>query len=190
MGFPWIYREIRRLVTQKALQTRTARAIARKAGLKIRAGQLIRIANSTGIFSYVNSYANDLAYTGAHDAGLELPFPRDTPTIYPHAEDIMVRQGDYRGFGEARFIANVTAVGTGGASVFASVDDGLGVRGFLIEPPSFPLDEVGFHVSDWKPFAWDVNALGTREERIRWLIDNPGGEAGSFYVGFCQLQTR
>jgi len=189
--FGLTYREIIRMLRGELLNVPTARTIARRAGIRTNFApdpEIIRAPNPSGVFSWPQH--DDYGYEGVHDAGLLLPFPRDTPTIYLHDEDITVRQGDFRSVTEARLVVNVTGVGTTGASLIASVDDGTGDHGFTVAPPSAPLDEIGCHVSPWREFGWDSEAGGIFMERIRWLVDNPGSTSGDFYVGFCQLQTR
>ncbi len=148
----------------------------------------MKAVNPMTTFSWPRDDAN--GYEGTHGAGAELPFPRDTPTIYPHPEHITVRQADWRSFSEARLIANVTAVGTSGASLLFIDDEGEGERGFSVAAPSAPLDSVGFHVSAWRQFAWESSDTGMRRVRTRLVIANPGGSSGSFNVGLCQVQAR
>lgn len=102
MVFEGVDREIRRLIRNQLLQTRMARAIARKAGIRqgSAAGTLPQV---LATFSTANS-----------DEGYEIPYTTSTP--FPNA----VIQPDLTGISQARLVANVVAGGGEGVLLTAS----------------------------------------------------------------------
>jgi hypothetical protein len=191
--FPKTYRALVEMIKGELLQRSVAKNIARKAGVRaFTPTSTVTLApDSASIFSWPQN--ETYGYVGEHEAGTDLPFPYEASVDSggePHAADIMTKLTDFSGVTEARLIANVTDAGTSGASLVAVIVDGSGDRGFTLEPPSAPLDSVGFHVSPWRALAdtYPENSISLAITRFR--IDNPGGNSGDFSVGFCQLQTQ
>lgn len=187
MSFPNTYTEVAEMALRNLLFTPTTRDIARKAGLRLGGARGGEGARLWGNFSYVTEAITDAGYTAPYPAGLEPAF------LTLGGIEPMRKLMDAKGVSQARLVANVTAAGKAGSTLFVEVEGGGGERGFQVSPPSVPLDEAGLQVSSWREFFEVASFAGeaSTPEYLRWVISNPGGAAtGTFSVGLCQLQTK
>jgi hypothetical protein len=204
MSFPSTYRGIKEAITSVLLETGTARDIARKAGIRLTPSSAVSASAAAVLLGQFNDVGAG-PYEGIYLAEEQFLFPGFA--VAPGAdyiEDWMVPYTDGRGLTEARLIANVPTAGdVTDSRLNVIVDDGAWNAanmpsispGSFVTAPSIPLDEAGFHVSDWMPFDGEVGfagyVSGERQAPFSWHVTNPGAVAGgSFYVGLCQLQVR
>lgn len=176
MPFRKSYAEILEMIGKALLDTSMARAIVRRAGVWP-AGALGGIPDIFGTFSEITDTSG---YVGEYTSA---------EFYFPDGSQSMARYADTAGISEARILVTTTGVGATGSILLVEVDGGEGVRGFVDEPPSAPLDSIGLHVSEWRRFSWEPATLG-RAALIRWVVSNPADAGGEFAVGLCQLQVR
>lgn len=173
------------LIRRSLKEIRMARAIVRKSGVKP-GGAEGAAGGSTpdvwGSFVYITDTSLGFALTApAGQSEFAFPVPGQAK---------MDRRSDMEGATEARLLVTTTSEGLAGARLLVAVSGGAGTRGFIGEPPSAPLDEIGIHVSPWRSFAWDVVEGESNRQGLLWRVSNPNLSTGSISVGLCQLQVR
>ena len=161
------------MIEDALLETPTARAIVRKAGLPAGSPSSGIPPDVWGEFTLINHEA--LGYQESYTAGAISPFP----AAYPEAMD---RLADWSGITEARLLVTVTQAGNAGSYLAVNSDEAL------FEPSGLicPLDSAGVHLSAW----CSVNKLSGDALHTSWIVDNPGLSGGTFAVGLCQIQAR
>jgi hypothetical protein len=173
VSFPRTYASVKETIRGTLLQTKMARDIVRKSGIRTAVAALPAEDPAPpqlkGQFAHVGTettaefsvYGRDLAFP----ADTEFPFPEPKSGGAAFLGTSRLRNySDWIGLEEVRLLATVTLAGPAGSELFIRMwrDTLWGVGGtadFIVEVPFagggpiVPLDEVGLHASEW--FAID-----------------------------------
>ena len=194
--YPRFYAGVREMVRSELLEVPTARAIVRRAGIRLSTTPGV----STALVDLSNQYSaldmDGLTYseygtlfTLSGTGVFQETFPD------PASGGALQYVGDFAGLSEARLLATVTDPGPLGTKLYARAMKGSG--GFFFVPAGLPdgrpevsLETAGLIVSSWKTVEWDVGMDGYAPGQTDLFIDNPNELSGEIGFGLCQLQFR
>lgn len=181
MSFPRVYSALEQMMHDSLLETGMARAIARKAGIRLGAATSGSLPDLWGQIAHITGGDSSLGY--------ELTSPALSSYVFPDSTPRAARYADSRGVSQVRLLATVTDAASAGARLSIEIQDGVGEPVALSGTLEVPLDAVGLHVSEWRSLVWGE----TQEERpsyALWRASNPPASATTYAVGLCQLQVR
>lgn len=193
MGYPRFYGALKEMVRDELLETKTARAIARKAGVRSSGSSTVEPTGDIAVDLLQEFAVVTLSGTDHSQYGALLNYQTGSNWLPPDSPR-MGRYWDFRDVTAFRITANVTEPAASGMVIYGLLqqEGDPGSPQVFFDPADLevPIDAVGFYDSGWRDALWPAETGFGRLGYLEWYISDPPATEGTVGLGLVQVLIK